>query len=78
MTNPVVRAWRRFTTCSERRWSYHRDGSRQDFPLRPFCLRRCWHRGDCEGFTSDATQRDRDVLDVGIALAARHRAYSPK
>lgn len=43
MTNPIVRAWRRFWLC--RKW----DGDWPGFYNQ--CLRRRWHRGECEGFT---------------------------
>jgi len=43
VTNPIVRAWRRFWLC--RKW----DGDWPGFYNQ--CLRRRWHRGECEGFT---------------------------
>jgi hypothetical protein len=39
VSNPIVRAWRRFWLCH---W---------DQPGGGICLRRRWHREDCQGFT---------------------------
>ena len=45
MTNPIVRAWRRFWLCHK---PYAIRWWRGDL-----CLRRRWHLGDCEGFASE-------------------------